>query len=144
MECNRMLMVPLLVQVSIAGAQIDLLPPPVPYAHIREADVMWMKRVWWRIDLKEKINHTLFYPIEPTDDRRSLFDVIKLALLNKELLTAYDATLGDGDEFTNPLDRSELKKLLQRSDTIQTEDPDTGEMPELTDHLGKVRDVVSD
>lgn len=124
-------MVPLLVQVSIAGAQIDPLPAPVPYAHLREADVMWMKRVWRRIDLKEKLNHPLFYPIEPADDRRSLFDVIRSALLNEGLITAYDAALGDGDEFTRPLSRSELERLLDRSDTIQTEDPDTGEMIDM-------------
>ena len=34
MECSRIMMVPLLVQVSIVGAQIDPLPPP----HERERD----------------------------------------------------------------------------------------------------------
>ncbi len=28
----------------------------IPYAHLREADVMWSKRVWRVIDLREKMN----------------------------------------------------------------------------------------
>ncbi len=36
----------------------------VPYTHVREADVMWHRRVWRTIDLREKINHPLYYPIQ--------------------------------------------------------------------------------
>ena len=32
----------------------------VPYTHVREADVMWHKRIWREIDLREKINHPLY------------------------------------------------------------------------------------
>ena len=32
----------------------------VPYPHLREADVMWNKRIWQVIDLREKINHPLY------------------------------------------------------------------------------------
>lgn len=35
---------------------------PVSYVHLREADVMWSKTVWRRIDLREKINHPLHFP----------------------------------------------------------------------------------
>ena len=31
----------------------------VPYTHVREADVMWHRRIWREIDLREKINHPL-------------------------------------------------------------------------------------
>ena len=34
----------------------------VSYPHLREADVMWAKRVWRTIDLKEKMNHKLYFP----------------------------------------------------------------------------------
>lgn len=39
----------------------------VPYTHVREADVMWHRRIWREIDLREKINHPLYYP-----DRKSV------------------------------------------------------------------------
>ena len=36
----------------------------ISYPYVREADVMWMKRYWRVLDLREKINHNYFYPIE--------------------------------------------------------------------------------
>ena len=37
----------------------------IPYTHVREADVTYLKRVWQIIDLKEKMNHPLYYPLSP-------------------------------------------------------------------------------
>lgn len=104
----------------------------VPYTHIREADVMWARRVWRQIDLKEKMNHPLYYPTEPTSDRMSLFDVIKKGLLEDGSLTAYDDQLGDGDQFKKPLLANEISLLLERIDTVFTEDLETGEMVPTT------------
>ena len=101
----------------------------VPYPHIREADVLWHRRVWRTIDLREKMNHSLYYPIDPILDRQSLFDVIKDALLVEGSLTAYDVgVIGQDDEFTRPLLSSELREIFLRSDTSWTEDINTGEM----------------
>ncbi|MBN2682410.1 MAG: gliding motility protein GldN [Bacteroidales bacterium] len=36
----------------------------MPYPKIRQADIMWSKIVWQKIDLREKINQPLYYPIE--------------------------------------------------------------------------------
>ena len=49
----------------------------VSYTHLREADVMWAKRIWRVIDLKEKMNHKLYYPLEKQNNRISLYEVIK-------------------------------------------------------------------
>src|SRR3954470_4147743 len=62
----------------------------IPYAHLREADVMWSKRIWRVIDLREKINHTLYYPDVPILDRKSLFDVIKDAAMKDGSITLFD------------------------------------------------------
>lgn len=45
----------------------------IPYAHLRGADVMWSKKVWRVMDLREKMNLSLYYPIYETRDRRSMF-----------------------------------------------------------------------
>jgi len=72
----------------------------VPYTHIREADVMWARRVWRTIDLREKMNHPLYYPTEAINDRKSLFDVIKHGLLVDGSITAYDpGALANDDEL---------------------------------------------
>jgi len=97
---------------------------PVPLPFIREADVMWSKRVWQAIDLREKFNQTLYYPLSPLNDRRSLFDIIKEGVLPPETgmvpqLTAYSA---DDNEFKTPMTRTELKNLFSRTDTVYVPD----------------------
>ncbi len=91
----------------------------VPYTHVREADVMWHKRVWREIDLREKINHPLYFPTTPILDRKSLFDVIKEAVTIDKTLTAYST---QDDEFTVSLTVTEATAAMGDSITIMTED----------------------
>lgn len=77
----------------------------IPYTHVREADVMWHRRIWRRIDLREKINHPLYYPITPIQDRKCLYDVIKEGIL-EGTITAYDDV---DDEFTVQMTIAEAK-----------------------------------
>ena len=91
----------------------------VPYTHVREADVMWHKRIWREIDLREKINHPLYFPTTPINDRKSLFDVIKQAVTTDKTLTAYST---QDDEFTVPLTVSEAIASMGDSITIMLED----------------------
>ncbi|QQR85341.1 MAG: hypothetical protein IPJ76_12050 [Flavobacteriales bacterium] len=86
----------------------------VPYPNIREADVLWHKRVWRTIDLREKMNHALYYPVEPINDRKSLFEVIQEAVLMEGSITAYDVgVVGQDDEFTKALSAKELQGDLR-------------------------------
>ena len=77
----------------------------IPYTHLREADVMWSKRIWRVIDLREKINHPLYYPTTPILDRKSLYDVIKDAALNDGTITLFDQPALD-DEFKYEMTKS--------------------------------------
>ncbi len=90
----------------------------VPYTHVREADVMWHRRIWREIDLREKINHPLYFPTTAINDRKSLFDVIKDAVRNGEL-NAYDPI---NDEFTIKLTGSQAEAQMGDSVTIMMED----------------------
>lgn len=100
----------------------------VPYTHLREADVMWYKRIWREIDLREKINHPIYYPIEEINDRKSLFNVISNAMFNDGTITPYSVgALGTDDEFSQQLTLDELKSLLSKTDTQYVEDINTGE-----------------
>jgi len=95
----------------------------ISYTHLREADVMWSKRVWRVIDLREKINHPLYYPSSPILDRKSLFDVIKDAALKDGTITCFDQAALD-DEFRYEMTKSEIeKKLVHWDSTAQAEDP---------------------
>ena len=75
----------------------------VPYAHLREADVMWSHRIWRVLDLKEKMNHKLYYPLEPQNDRMCLFDVIKYGATVESSITVYDPGIEFDDKFRNPI-----------------------------------------
>lgn len=100
----------------------------VPYPPIREADVLWSKRIWRAIDLREKINFPLYYPIQPIKGRLSLFDVIKQSILVDGSLTAYSpGPTKQDDEFTTPLSPEEIKLVFTTYDTVMTENIDTGE-----------------
>ncbi len=115
----------------------------VPYTHIREADVMWARRVWRTIDLREKMNHPLYYPTEAINDRKSLFDVIKQGLMVDGSITAYDAgPLLTDDEFRKTLLRSQLEEMFLKIDTSWTEDIETGEfVPVIQEIELETRDI---
>ena len=52
---------------------------PLPYGYVDERDVLWSKTTWEIIDLDERVNFPLYYPIDTNNigaDRRSLYDVL--------------------------------------------------------------------
>src|SRR5665213_1798532 len=52
------------VAYDTTGAPTVLNPgrKPIHYSYVREADVMWSKRIWRTIDLREKLNFPIYYP----------------------------------------------------------------------------------
>jgi len=108
----------------------------VQYPFIREADVMWARRIWQDIDLRQKMNLPLYYPLEESNGMKSLFDVIRDALLVEGSITAYGTGVtGLEDDFRTPLLVSDVKNILSKVDTTYTEDPDTGELVEVVQRI---------
>jgi len=85
----------------------------IPYTHLREADVTWEKRVWRRIDLREKVNHPLYYPIgDPIASRMSLMQMMVKYVLDGRIIAFKD------EEFLVQIERAEIRsKLVQVGDS---------------------------
>ncbi len=80
----------------------------VGYSYLREADVMWSKKIWRHIDLNEKMNAPLRYPkSNETKDRKNLVNLLMDAV-KEGSLTAYRT---DDDEFTFPMTAAEFSKV---------------------------------
>jgi len=93
---------------------------PIPYPFVREADVLWSKTVWQVLDLREKINQPLYFPVTPMKGRHSLMQVL-MDGVKKGQITPYDPV---DDEFQTPLNPEDVESLLRRQQTMQIERED--------------------
>jgi len=120
------------VQTVLDGAYVketNLTKRVIPYPHLREADVMYVRRIWQDIDLRQKINQMFYFPVDPIEDRKNLFDVIRYALEVEGSLTAYGTgPAGKDDEFRFPLSPSQVDSMLNPTVIIPQFDPVTGEV----------------
>jgi gliding motility associated protien GldN len=104
---------------------------PVPYAYVREADVMWAKDIYRIIDLNEKQNLPLFYPRKPINDRYNFVSLILWGIDN-EGIRAFSQD-DPKNEFTVPLDRAKVDEAMGAGTvTIKKPDINTGLMTDTT------------
>lgn len=78
---------------------------PLPYGYVDQRDVLWSKNIWEVIDLDERVNFPLYYPIDTNNigsNRRSLYDVLVKNISNGNITEVYadsyfseKRTLGD-------------------------------------------------
>lgn len=88
---------------------------PLPYGYVEKRDVLWSKNVWEVVDLDERVNFPLYYPIDTINmgsDRRSLFDVLVKNIKNGKI----DAIYRDS-YFTEKIQLEDLSAAMVRVDT---------------------------
>ena len=90
----------------------------VPYPFLRQDDMLWSERHWERIDVREKINLPLYYPIQEIPDRRSMYDVMISAIMEEGTITEVFVD----SRFEIPLTPEEVEKRVSSYDTLR--DPD--------------------
>lgn len=92
---------------------------PIELPYVREADVLWAKRVWQVIDVREKMNQPLYFPPSPSGNMRSLMQVIMDGIADGTI-QPYSV---NADDFSIPVDPETLFSQLDRTETVTMERP---------------------
>ncbi len=91
---------------------------PLEYGYVDDRDILWSKMTWEVVDLDERVNFSLYYPIDTNNigsNRRSLFDVLMTNIKKGSIENIYDdsyfktkRTLKDTEAAMSLIDTTEL------------------------------------
>jgi gliding motility associated protien GldN len=88
----------------------------IPYSFLREGDVTWEKRVWRRLDMREKMNQSLYYPKDVVEGRISLPQLVIKYILSGQIIAFED------EEFKVYFEKAFIKsKLVIQGDSADVE-----------------------
>lgn len=89
---------------------------PLPYGYVHDRDVLMGKTIWEFIDIDERINFPLYYPIDTAyvgKERRSLFDVLIKNIKNGKITEVYS-----DDYFNSKKTFKDMESSFKFVDTI--------------------------
>jgi hypothetical protein len=94
---------------------------PIPYAPVREADILYERTVWREIDLRQKQNYPLYFPIEPkTIGSRVNFFTLLMNGIERGEITPYDP-FPSSDEFAQKITWQQIRENPSIQETSRTE-----------------------
>jgi len=88
---------------------------PLPYGYVHDRDVLMGKTTWEIIDLDERINFPMYYPIDSANigkDRRSLYDVLTKGMKDGKITEVYTDSY-----FNTKKTDKDIQSSLKRIDT---------------------------
>jgi len=89
---------------------------PLPYGYVHDRDILMGKTTWELIDLDERVNFPLYFPVDTAfvgKDRRSLFQVLLNGIKSGEITEVY----GD-DYFNTKKTLTDMESVFKFRDTI--------------------------
>jgi gliding motility associated protien GldN len=92
---------------------------PLPYGYVHDRDILMGKRMWEVIDLDERVNFPLYFPVDgdvlSSPDRRPLYDVLINAIKDGKITEVYDSSY-----FTTKKSMKDIEASLMKIDTTDT------------------------
>ncbi|CAM3681841.1 gliding motility protein GldN [Flavobacterium gelidilacus] len=87
---------------------------PLPYGYVDDRDVLFGKTVWEIIDLDERVNFPMYYPIDESlgDNRKSLYSVLVSGIRDGKITEVYDSSY-----FTTKKTLKDIEASLVKIDT---------------------------
>ena len=88
---------------------------PLEYGYVDDRDIMWSKMTWEIVDLDERANFPMYYPIDTNNignNRRSLYDVLMTNIQKGEIENIYDDSY-----FTSRRTLMDIQDALRLIDT---------------------------
>lgn len=96
----------------------------LPWQPLREDDVLWKKRVWREIDVRQKQNMPFVYPGDESTGGGSFIEIL-IDAVKKGKIQAYSPL---DERFTSPFTKAQImEELMGKADTFYEENPETGE-----------------
>jgi gliding motility associated protien GldN len=88
---------------------------PLPYGYVGDRDVLMGRKVWELIDLDERVNFPMYFPVEGDlgDNRKSLFQVLIDGIKDSTVAEVYDNSY-----FTVKKTLKDMETSFKRVDTL--------------------------
>lgn len=105
--------------------RVEHVNAPLEWQYVREADILWKKRVWREIDSREKQNMAFRFPGDENSGGGYFIEIL-LDALKKGKIQAFS---NYDDRFTNIMSKDQIMEITAgKLDTFEVENPETGEM----------------
>ena len=114
---------------------------PLEYGYIDDRDILWSKTTWEIIDLDERVNFSLYYPIDTNNignNRRSLFDVLMTSIKKGEIESIYDDSY-----FKTKRSLKDIEASISRIDTTEYGIDQLNAGEQLSDEYIDRRDITA-
>ena len=89
---------------------------PLPYGYVHDRDILMGKRIWEYVDLDERVNFPLYFPVEgdvmSSPDRRPLYNVLVSGIKEGKITEVYDSSY-----FTTKKTLKDIESSLYTVDT---------------------------